>query len=452
MTSLLTSVNSLLRDYYRCPEVTANVFLAGDVSDGQGYFRLGNQHTCFGRPRGARPAASPDVQMENVDIHVSDNGDEIVIPFDPLEVVSNLRMERYTTPLRNGEAKQRPVSHRVYYLMRPMMPVGVRKHLQRFSLRDWRRISFPKWPVDRTVDQIHEIMLLALLKAQGSGEIPFVWFWPDGFMSCATITHDVETEAGRDFCSRLMDLNDRYGIKSSFQVVPEDRYDVPPEFLESLRARGYEVNVHDLNHDGHLFDSHERFLNRAKRINRYGTMFGAKGFRAGSLYRNLEWMQALKFAYDMSIPNVGHLDPQRGGCCTVMPYFVGDMLEIPVTTTQDYTLFHVLSDYSITLWKEEIEYVAHAHGMASVIIHPDYMIDHRASKTYEMLLQYLADLRDQEKIWISKPGEINDWWRARSAMRLVRDADTWRVEGEGSERARVAYAWADGDKLAYRLA
>ena len=67
------------------------------------------------------------------------------------------------------------------------------------------------------------------------------------------------------------------------------------------------------------------------------------------------WYDDLKFSYDMSVPNVAHLDPQRGGCCTVMPYFLGDILEIPVTTVQDYTLFSILDDYSIDLWKRQIE-------------------------------------------------------------------------------------------------
>ncbi len=55
----------------------------------------------------------------------------------------------------------------------------------------------------------------------------------------------------------------------------------------------------------------------------------------------------------MSVPNVAHLDPQRGGCCTVMPYFIGDILEIPVTTIQDYTLFNILNDFSTRIWKEQ---------------------------------------------------------------------------------------------------
>ena len=81
----------------------------------------------------------------------------------------------------------------------------------------------------------------------------------------------------------------------------------------------------------------------------------AKGFRAGVLYRKQLWYDALDFEYDMSVPNVAHLDPQRGGCCTVMPYFLGNLLELPVTTTQDYCLFNILNDYSINLWERQIE-------------------------------------------------------------------------------------------------
>jgi hypothetical protein len=40
----------------------------------------------------------------------------------------------------------------------------------------------------------------------------------------------------------------------------------------------------------------------------------------------------------MSVPNVGHLEVQRGGC-TVMPYFIGRIVELPVTTSQDYSVF-----------------------------------------------------------------------------------------------------------------
>ncbi len=81
----------------------------------------------------------------------------------------------------------------------------------------------------------------------GHIERSFVWFWTDGFSCCAIVTHDIETSAGVAFCSQLMDLDESFGLKSSFQVVPEKRYTVSTQFLEELRKRGFESNIHDLN-------------------------------------------------------------------------------------------------------------------------------------------------------------------------------------------------------------
>src|SRR3977135_926180 len=139
-----------------------------------------------------------------------------------------------------------------------------------------------------------------------------------------------------------MDAGDDFGIQASFNVVPEGASSVAPASLASLRDGGFEIGIQDLHHDGRLFDNRDEFSRRAHLINNYGKEYGAKGFRAAVLYRNPDWYDALEFSFDMSIPNTGHMDPQPGGCCTVMPYFIGDILELPVTTTQDYTLFHLL--------------------------------------------------------------------------------------------------------------
>ena len=254
------------------------------------------------------------------------------------------------------------------------------------------------------------------------------------------MTHDVETAEGRDFCTTLMDLDDSYGIKASFQVIPEVRYEVSEAFLHELRGRGFEINVHDFNHDGELFQDREEFLRRVARINDYGRKFNSAGYRSGVLYRNLDWYQFFDYSYDMSVPNVAHLDPQRGGCCTVMPFFIGKILELPVTTTQDYTLFNILHDYSIDLWKQQSELIMQKHGLMSFIVHPDYLISTREQGIYNQLLCHLAQLREEKGLWIALPREVNKWWRQRAEMQLVEDGKGWRIEGEGAERARIAYA------------
>lgn len=372
---------------------------------------------------------------------------------DVSERVDALRLEKY---LSNGSARgtgpgDTSLVRTAYYLVRPLLPVRVRKHLQRLQLAGWENIPFPRWPVDRTVEETVEAELAAVLHSGSVNSVPFIWFWPHGAPSCAIMTHDVETAQGRDFCGRLMDINDSVAIKSSFQLIPEKRYEVADSFLDSLRDRGFEINVHDLNHDGHLFRDRKEFLQRAARITQHQERFRASGFRSAVLYRNLDWYDALTFRYDMSVPNVAHLDPQRGGCCTVRPYFIGDVLELPLTTTQDYSLFHILNDYSIDLWKRQIALITEKHGVISFNVHPDYIIDTRAQQVYRMLLDELARMRADGKIWTALPGAVDRWWRERARMTLARRGDRWEIQGPGSERARVAHATLDGNRVVYQL-
>jgi len=289
------------------------------------------------------------------------------------------------------------------------------------------------------------------MEASGVDSVPFIWFWPNGHNSCAILTHDVETEVGRDFCSTLMDLDDSCGMKSAFQVIPQDRYEVPLSYLAEICQRGFEVNVHDLNHDGMLFSDKKTFMRRVGAINQFGREFGARGFRSGVMYRNQDWYQAFEFEYDMSVPNVAHLEPQRGGCCTIMPYFIGNILELPLTTTQDYTMFHILGEHSINIWKREIEAIHRNHGLISILVHPDYITEKWAQDIYIELLHHVADKASADDIWLSTPAEVNDWWRTRSKLSLSSENGTWKITGEGSERARIAYATRDGDKVRYTV-
>jgi hypothetical protein len=377
----------------------------------------------------------------------------LYLPFDVTQIIENLRRERYQLnswrsldKLTGGKP-----SRAIYYLLRPILPVSVRKHLQRARLSGWDKILFPHWPVDSTVESIMARTLSLVLKARQAERVPFIWFWPNGAPSALIMTHDVEAAAGRDFSAQLMDIDDSYGIKSAFQVVPEMRYDACPEFLDAFRRRGFEVNVHDLNHDGDLFQDKDEFLRRAEQINRYAKGFGAQGFRAGAMYRNQDWYEAFNFSYDMSVPNVAHLEPQRGGCCTLMPYFIGKILELPLTTTQDYSLFHILGDYSIELWKQEIDMIIKKNGLISFITHPDYLIEENARKVYLDLLGHLARTRAEKKIWMALPGEVDRWWRSRSQMKLVNTGNGWSIEGPDKERARIAYASRQGDSVAYTV-
>ncbi len=445
-----------LLDYYCFPaDLFSNISPTIDSAPGEsGFFQFGENNICYGRNRSGVSVDVAGAGKFDASKDIRAEGKTIGLPFDFTEVIENLRRERYRRNMVTGKkafSASKSV-RRLYYLIREWLPIRLRRQLQKIYLRDWKELPFPAWPVDFTVDDLHEEFLGLFMKTSGTKKVPFIWFWPDGASGCLIMTHDVETSAGRDFTSVLMDLDSSYGIKASYQVVPEERYKVPEEYIQQIRSHGCEFNVHDLSHDGRLYQKRDIFLQRAKRINEYNKKFNARGFRAGVMYRDLDWYEAYDFSYDMSVPNVAHLEPQRGGCCTVMPFFVGNILELPLTTTQDYSLFYILNDHSIDLWKTQLELIRQRNGMMSFIAHPDYLINRKNRSVYESLLDYLRQMITRENIWAALPGDVDRWWRARSQMKIVSRDGGWEIEGPEKERARLAYAVLDGGRVKYELA
>jgi len=444
-------VLSAISNYYRIPESSITFHRNNRPQAEPGFFKF-DAIPCFGR------CSVPVAQT--ADGHLIDCGSSaqvvagvLSLDFDPDELAENFRRERYVDTRRRSALSR--VLHRsvrgVYYGLRPLLPVAVRKHIQRAYASGWRDVVFPQWPLDASLDMLFERLLLLAMESAGVDRLPFIWFWPDGHRAAAIVTHDVETTAGRDFCSRLMGLNESYGMRASFQVVPEQRYEVPETFLDEIRERGFEVNIHDLNHDGSLFFEKDELVRRAAKINDYGRRFGALGFRSAVLYRNLDWFGALDFVYDMSVPNSAPLDPQRGGCCTVMPYFIGDLVELPLTTIQDYSLFHVLGTYEMEIWERQIKSVLSHYGLLSFLVHPDYVIESGAQDAYRRLLERLRSCAAQYDCWLPLPREVARWWKQRHEMKLVKSSAGWEIQGDGAEHARVAWAMADRGRLIYSL-
>jgi hypothetical protein len=445
--------SSFSEQFFRCPEGLLTLQCPRELNQRSSYFHFGSELLCYGPSMCHSPPPLVGRDLPDLFPDAIPDGLTLRVPFDASQIVDNFRLERYPEAVRAGTNV--PLYSRAlrqtYYLTRSALPDSLRRRLQRWYFRNWQGLPFPKWPVDTSVEEFTEKILVLSMKASGLDRIPFIWFWPDGALSSVIMTHDVETDAGVQFVPHLMDVDDSFNIKSSFQLVPEERYQVSSRLLECIRRRGCEVNVHGLNHNGNPFRTRKEFVNQAGQINRHIRDFGTDGFRSACMYRNLEWLDELDISYDMSAPNVAHLEPQRGGCCTVFPYFIGDILELPLTCIQDYSLFHILGEYSIELWKKQIELIMTKHGLISFIIHPDYIAPEKALSVYKELLGHISDLRSQKKVWVARPGEVNRWWRQRSMMTLVARDGQWRIEGQGSERAQIAFAHVKGEQIVYAV-
>jgi hypothetical protein len=448
------SVNSrVLRDFFGVSLATLDIREQETAKAPEGFFCYGPDTICYGQ---SSTGTSPDVGLAgryNASNAVRVTNSATFLPFDFSAVIDNLRRERYVEHLYRGTEGliRDPRLRRGYYAIRDRLTEGIRRRIQKAYFKHWQKIPFPNWPVDFTADSLHEEFLKIALKSQGLNKVPFIWFWPEGASACAILTHDVETAIARDFSSKLMDLDLAYGFRASFQVVPEGRYQVPLGFWNEIQNRHFEFNIHGLSHKGYLFQDKREFERRAKLINGYVRTYGARGFRSRGMYRNLDWYDSFEFSYDMSVPNVAHLERQRGGCCTVMPFFVRNILEIPLTTSQDHSVFSTLEDFSIDLWKKQIAIILKRNGLISFLTHPDYLIDLKPRGVYDSLLAYLRKICDLHNVWHALPGEVDRWWRARSQMKIVHTGDGWQIAGPESQRARIAYANLEGDRLVYTL-
>src|SRR5208337_593640 len=173
------SVNRLLADYYRC-SVCPVPLVARGVPNGQpGYFRLGTDDICYGHLSRGSASKSPVGVLEDALTHAGVESQQIELPFDAGEVIENLRHERYTAHFRQEGLFFNEILRKTYYVIRPFLGDPIRRFLQRLYLRDWDKIPFPTWPVDATVDRIHQKLLALSLRAQGLEKIPFIWFWPE---------------------------------------------------------------------------------------------------------------------------------------------------------------------------------------------------------------------------------------------------------------------------------
>jgi hypothetical protein len=133
---------------YRCPASFWDFQLSGEISSDEGYFRFGENAICYGRScSGTREASIQSVLYDGLRDTIIEEA-KLKLPFDPTEVIENLRLERYAHCHMNrydGALKK------LYYQLRPFTNQWLRKRIQRFHARNWRKLSFPRWPVDTTV-------------------------------------------------------------------------------------------------------------------------------------------------------------------------------------------------------------------------------------------------------------------------------------------------------------
>jgi len=297
--------------------------------------------------------------------------------------------------------------HAIYYRLKPLAPqwfwMAIRGWLARRKRERFRAV----WPI-----------------FPGSERQPEGWpGWPDGKRFAFVLTHDVESKAGVARCRSLMEVEKKCGFRSSFNFIPEGTYRVSREFRMELAQNGFEVGVHDLYHDGRLYRNRVQFARNANRINQYLKDWGAKGFRSGFMFHNLEWLQDLDILYDISTFDTDPFEPQPDGTGTIFPFWqesVGGRgyVEMPYTLPQDSALFLILRERTPAIWKKKVDWIAGYGGMALLNAHPDYMMfgDGKPRTSEYPLAYYEEFLRHVAKTyegsyWNPLPMELAGWYK-----------------------------------------
>jgi len=183
-------------DFYRCPEAFVKLSLQSHLSQTAGFFQFGPRTICYGRSCSGFRTATVEPALYDALNDVSLEDSKLALPFDPTEIINGLRLETYVK-----RSRRRAFAKRLYYFFRPLLSSNARRVIQKAQLRDWRDLEFPRWPVDTTVEDLCERLLVLSMKAMRVSEVPFIWFWPRGAQGAVVITHDVETSVGRDFCA-----------------------------------------------------------------------------------------------------------------------------------------------------------------------------------------------------------------------------------------------------------
>jgi peptidoglycan/xylan/chitin deacetylase (PgdA/CDA1 family) len=297
--------------------------------------------------------------------------------------------------------------------VKPFMPRRLQIALRRKQIALKRRKYSHCWPILRE-----------------AGRAPENWEgWPDGKKFALILTHDVDTARGHSRCRELMQLEQKMGLRSSINFVPE-RYAVSAALRHELQRNGFEIGVHGLNHDGRLFQSRKIFEERCVKINRYLQQWNAVGFRAPAMHHNLKWLAGLKVQYDLSTFDTDPFEPQSDGVGTIYPFWVdghppgNGYVEMPYTLAQDFTLFVLMREWDIEIWVQKLNWLADAGGMALVNTHPDYMnfnpgrlqADEYPAERYAALLKYLRETYAGQ-YWHVLPREMAAFWKNRQGGR-----------------------------------
>ncbi|MEK6983798.1 MAG: hypothetical protein AABX33_04450 [Nanoarchaeota archaeon] len=359
-----------------------------------------------------------------------------------------LSIEKYNININNFERIIKNLIYERYYQQNPpfhsrlpinytKIPISLRNFLFDIVLKLKTDPKWPEWPVEKSVELIRYLYIksVSLLLRK---RIPHVSFWPYKKKFAIAVTHDCDTESSFNNIDKIRDIEKKYSINSCWNVL-SNKYRINREKLRKLKDECCEIGLHGYNHDNKTpFLKKGEIIERIMSASKIMQEFDIKGFRSESLLRNKEFLELLSnyFQYDSSTCDTDIYSPVaiRSGTSTVFPFFIKNMVEIPVTLPQDYRLMRLnkTKNEIFNIWKDKVDFIRQINGAVVLLTHPDSHIfgNDKYLDVYERILKYLTRFDDG---WITTPCEIANWWVERDKIVLKNGQFT------NSKRATISY-------------
>ena len=368
----------------------------------------------------------------------------VYLPFFLDEVLEGFYYEKYIPGRKTFLAK--PVLN-LYYSAKAFIPSFLKFKARSYLAKMQGKIKFPRWPVETSLEDFKRFVLELLLSVSKKESLPFIWVWPREKEFCLLLTHDIESglsNGGGIF--RLISAEKEAGFKSSCNVVPF-KYPIDNGIIQKIKSQGCEIGVHGYSHDAKLFSSWQTFRERVQKINAVARKWGAVGFRSAATYRNPYWLNLMNFDYDSSFFDTDPYEPQPGGCLSLFPYFIEDIVEIPITMPQDHTLFALLGEKDARVWVKKAAEIKMRNGMICLVAHPDngYVGDKDKIGHY---IKFLQSMGEFDGLWNPLPSEVGEWWKKRDQARVVAENGNYKIEN-GTPEMSIKWATLANGKLSF---
>src|ERR1700731_1556198 len=120
-------MNHSFLEYFKCPGRYARFGVGGSLSATERYFRFGSGNVFYGHVGWSQNGCNAGPLSDAIQEMKFEDG-IVKLPFDLNEVVNNLLRERYPLLERDEKSAAHSLAGAMYYYVRPLLPLGVRKH------------------------------------------------------------------------------------------------------------------------------------------------------------------------------------------------------------------------------------------------------------------------------------------------------------------------------------